>query len=509
MMRELMFRSERKAKRMAKIKSKAYRRILKKDKDRAQEKALERLQEEDPEMHQMLVEKMARSRAEERMSLRHKNTSKWARELSKRSHGDDDARQALRDQIDQQDALRRKVHDIADDEEDDDDEDEDGEDDEEDMSFAAVKERALRKIAAEMKDDALPAADAPHAALFGMKFMQNAMKRKSEAAQRDAQAIHDEFAGLEADVDEDGQAVSLKRPAAESKKAEEAKAPGRMSFGTKKQQQQQQPGKKLEDDDDEEDVSAKRVRLNDAGQVGQVASGGGHRVRLAESVSIDTSAGVSRSAKKKSEPTANPWVSADVSATHRGSSNLGGLSKESTKLDKLSARLRAKRKNGGNTNAEESVLLDVTKTLMTALPDDGSEDISVSLVANPNAFSQRELVEQAFADDNMVEAEFAAEKEAAMEDEAPKDVDVTLPGWGAWGGTGVAVKKKIVRKAAEGSGVLKQNRLDAKMGEVIINQKPSKSANKYFASNLPFPFYTKEQYEETLQAPLGKEWNTT
>ncbi|KAJ2792552.1 hypothetical protein GGI18_000319 [Coemansia linderi] len=531
MMRELMFRSERKAKRMAKIKSKAYRRILKKDKDRAQEKAMERLKEDDPEMHAMLVEKMARSQAEERMSLRHKNTSKWAREMSKRSHGDEDTQQALRDQLEQHDSLKRKVYDIGSGEELSDyeagkDSDGDESDSDADMSFAAVKSRALQKIAAEMgKTDT--ADDTPHKTLFGMKFMQNALQRKEEAAQRDAQMMHDEFESLEADVDEDGVAISLKRPSAKKADKVEAKAPGRMSFGAanggKKQKQKQQ------DDGSDGDEPAKRVRLNEAGQVGQVASGGGHRVRLAEPISVD-SASIEKKGRgsKKAEPAAhNPWVSDDVSA-HSGQrgGKLNELSKDSTKLDKLSARLRSKRKGGavGNTGgAEESVLLDVNQTLSLDRPaadhsdgEAGSDD-DIRLehtggkrsAVNPNAFSQRELVEQAFAEDNIVEAEFAAEKEAAMDDEAPKDLDVTLPGWGSWGGTGVKPSsKKIIRKAPEGSGVLKQNRMDAKMGEVIINQKQAKSSNKYYASNLPFPFYTPKQYEETLQAPLGKEWNT-
>ncbi|KAJ2872276.1 hypothetical protein GGH93_004163 [Coemansia aciculifera] len=519
MMRELMFRSERKAKRMAKIKSKAYRRILKKDKDRAQEKAMERLKEEDPEMHAMLVEKMARSRAEERMSLRHKNTSKWAREMSKRSHGDEDTQQALRDQLEQHDALKRKVYDIGSGEELSDYEagkDSDGESDSDaDMSFAAVKSRALQKIAAEM-DENDAADDTPHKTLFGMKFMQNAMQRKEEAAQRDAQMLHDEFASLEADVDEDGVAISLKRPAAKKAKVE-AKAPGRMSFGAAGAKKQKQA-------DEDGDEPAKRVRLNEAGQVGQVASGGGHRVRLAEPVSVEAAEKKGRGGKSAEPAALNPWVSDDVSA-HAGQrgGKLNELSKDSTKLDKLSARLRSKRKGGAaGGGAEESVLLDVNKTLSVDKPaadhsdDEPASDDDIRLehkgrsaVVNPNAFSQRELVEQAFAEDNIVEAEFAAEKDAAMDDEAPKDLDVTLPGWGSWGGTGVApASKRIIRKAPEGSGVLKQNRMDAKMGEVIINQKQAKSSNKYYASNLPFPFYTSKQYEETLQAPLGKEWNT-
>ncbi len=36
----------------------------------------------------------------------------------------------------------------------------------------------------------------------------------------------------------------------------------------------------------------------------------------------------------------------------------------------------------------------------------------------------------------MVEEDFLAEKAALVDKETPKDKDVTLPGWGAWGGSG-------------------------------------------------------------------------
>ncbi|KAJ2206299.1 hypothetical protein EV180_007130, partial [Coemansia sp. RSA 518] len=151
LMRDLMFRSERKAKRSAKIKSKAYHRILKKEKLRGQEKALEQMQHEDPEMYAMLVEKMARNRAEERMTLRHKNTGKWAQAMSKRSH-DEGAQQMLREQLEQHDSLKRKIYDI----ESDDDVDEyeagqeresDGEND--DGTFEGIRKGAIDQLGAE------------------------------------------------------------------------------------------------------------------------------------------------------------------------------------------------------------------------------------------------------------------------------------------------------------------------------------------------------------------------
>ncbi|KAJ2559786.1 hypothetical protein EV175_000171 [Coemansia sp. RSA 1933] len=545
LMRELMFRSEQKAKRMAKIKSKAYRRILKKDKVRAQDKAMEKLKEEDPEMYAMVIEKMTMSRAEERMTLRHKNTSKWAREMSKRSHGDDDTQRALREQLDQHDALKRKIYDLGSDEDLSDYEagkegfsgalESDGDDD---ASFAAVKDRASRRIAAEMDglDPELPD-DAPHKSLFDMKFMRNAMERKREQTMQDAQMMRDEFDSLDADIDEDGNLLRLKKQPKGTAPgdADSSTAPGRKSFsgGLKKRETEGNA-----DGDEGDDSSFKRVKLNDAGQIGQVASATGHRARVDGPMSVDdkrpaennnksTRGGVSNGKRDELPVADNPWVSSgavDMGLSHRGGKSTG-LTKDSTKIDKLSAKLREKRISNGaaGVRSEDNVLVDVNMTLDIDQPhvqddsadesDDGIKLESVGnkkRLANPNAFTQRELVEQAFAEDDMVEAEFSAEKDAIMEEEAPKDQDLTLPGWGSWCGTGIAPKKsKIIRKAPDGSGIEKKNRVDSQMGSVIISQKQLKAANKYYSNNVPFPYYTADQYEETLQVPLGKEWNTT
>lgn len=53
-------------------------------------------------------------------------------------------------------------------------------------------------------------------------------------------------------------------------------------------------------------------------------------------------------------------------------------------------------------------------------------------------------IQQAFEDDDVID-EFKAEKEAAIEKGKPKPVDLTLPGWGSWGGTGVKPSKKKKR----------------------------------------------------------------
>ncbi|KAJ1724375.1 hypothetical protein LPJ53_001331 [Coemansia erecta] len=537
MTRELMFRSEQKAKRMAKIKSKAYRRILKKQKVRAEDKAMEKLREEDPEMYALLVEKMAESRAEERMTLRHKNTSKWAKGMAGRSHGDDDRMQALRDQIDEHDKLKRKIYDIASDEDVDDyeagrtdmqDEDAAVSDSDADETFEGVRARTINKISAELDaNDASIPDDAPHKALFTMKFMQNAMQRRDEETRRDAQMMRDEFEALEADVDDEGRAVAINRSAGLKAAAGAAQgvAAGRMSFGGGLKKRAQAAGAAEEDNDDQGDgdVGTKRARLNEAGQISQVASGGGHRAKTNEAVSVGPAA--------DADEENNPWLADDSAALgRRNGSKLRGLDKDSSKLDKLSAKLRSKRSSDGPdgvTMAGGSVMLDVSNIMTAAArpeKNDGGKDLdsesdtegirlehagSNGNVKHPTTFTQRDLVQQAFAEDDVVEAEFDEEKQAAMDEDAPKTEDLTLPGWGSWGGKSIQPKKnKVVRKPAAGEGIEKNKRKDAKLGSVIINQTLPKSAQKYYSSNVPFPFYTPEQYEDTLQAPIGKEWNT-
>ena len=82
-MRTLLFYAEQKEKRAAKIKSKKYRKLRKKDKERHAEPALslEQLDEFDPEAADEERMKLERQRAEERMNLRHKKGSKWAKQL--------------------------------------------------------------------------------------------------------------------------------------------------------------------------------------------------------------------------------------------------------------------------------------------------------------------------------------------------------------------------------------------------------------------------------------------
>ncbi len=58
------------------------------------------------------------------------------------------------------------------------------------------------------------------------------------------------------------------------------------------------------------------------------------------------------------------------------------------------------------------------------------------------ALTCQDLIREAFAGDNVVEEEFEAAKAALVDTETVKDKDITLPGWGAWGGVGADTTKQ-------------------------------------------------------------------
>nr|CAD7572160.1 unnamed protein product [Timema californicum] len=78
------------------------------------------------------------------------------------------------------------------------------------------------------------------------------------------------------------------------------------------------------------------------------------------------------------------------------------------------------------------------------------------------------IVSEAFADDNVV-ADFSQEKKEAVIKSTPQNIDLSMPGWGDWGGQNLSVSKRKKRRF-----VIKipkdAPRRDENKGNVIINQ---------------------------------------
>jgi U3 small nucleolar RNA-associated protein 14 len=121
------------------------------------------------------------------------------------------------------------------------------------------------------------------------------------------------------------------------------------------------------------------------------------------------------------------------------------------------------------------------------------------------------LTAQGFAGDN-VTADFLAEKSATIADEASTITTSILPGWGSWTGSGMskseAKRNTGLKTITKKEGIAANKRKDRKLDKVIINEARAKPTVKYMASQLPFPFESKEQYERSLRVPKGREWVT-
>lgn len=188
-MRELMFRADTKAKRLAKIKSKTYRRLKKKQKQKLTEKFENDEDSTDDEKKRLQREV---ERARERATLKHKNTGKWAKAMKARGELDGDQRQEVLEMLQRGEKLRRKIHAEGDDGEDDSDDDTG---DEERIRASALNE--VTKIVEEEQPG--------HSkkSLFGMKFMKDAMTRDDEKAQDMADEFLEDLAGSDVEVPSD------------------------------------------------------------------------------------------------------------------------------------------------------------------------------------------------------------------------------------------------------------------------------------------------------------------
>ena len=199
-MRELLFRAGAKAKRVAKIKSKTYRRLKRKER----EKVAAALDEEPDEDDEATRLKKEVDRARERATLRHKHTGKWAKAMLGRNELDVDERREISMMLERGELLRKKIRGergSADeqDEDDDDDSDEEGE-----ASVSTIKASAFDELAMLAEKDVIPVGVSGNGTgLFNMKFMKDGMARDKMQADR---LVDDFIAEMGGDPNLDGDA---------------------------------------------------------------------------------------------------------------------------------------------------------------------------------------------------------------------------------------------------------------------------------------------------------------
>ncbi|CAB1417864.1 unnamed protein product [Pleuronectes platessa] len=119
---------------------------------------------------------------------------------------------------------------------------------------------------------------------------------------------------------------------------------------------------------------------------------------------------------------------------------------------------------------------------------------------------QRGLIKEAFAGDDVI-SDFLRDKRNQEDAGRPKVVDLTLPGWGEWGGGGLKPSRNKRRRFRIKT-VLPPPRKDQHLPSVIISEKRNCSISLHQVNSLPFPFENHMQFESTVRSPVGRTWNT-
>ncbi|KAF8603940.1 small-subunit processome [Ceratobasidium sp. AG-I] len=486
--RELMFRADAKAKRVAKIKSKAFRRMKKREREKQGEAAMELgLDDVDEEEERMKAETL---RAKERATLRHRTTGKWAQAMRRKGEMGDEEMEGVQSLVDRSEVLRRK---IAGDSESSDDEDGHGE------------ERDIR----ELEELGRVGGGVKGKGIMGMKFMRDAVARAEREAGGMADEVRLEMLGLERD---------------------DAEGMGDQVVGGNVGRRVYKPGQ-VKPLPEFSDVSStlKSSESNDS-----------PTDTLTPLPNVPRSNAPSQSPPSDTThiPIPNPWIATATSSTDTNTPNpwlavapasTGKLSRkanvvQTTKMQKVQSKTEAER---AKAREEALVEIDMAQAMVVSekpkakkggeketgavkvdaayapSDDEGSETDE----KGPMAFKQRELVAMAFAGDNVIE-DFSAEKQRIIDEDAPKEVDTTLVGWGSWGGRGTkkaAPRPNLIKKIA---GVDASKRVDAGKAHVIISEKKDKKASKYLVKDLPYPYTSREQFARSMATPIGTEWNT-
>ncbi|OBT53718.1 hypothetical protein VE04_05273 [Pseudogymnoascus sp. 24MN13] len=499
MARELMFREEARSKRIKKIKSKSYRRVHRKQREKEERLNKDALLEAGIVPSEVEQDRHDRGRAEERMGSRHRG-SKWAKATKDagRAAWDEDARSAMNETAVRVDERRKRIEgksslrDGADRDEDLSDSDDFGSDDDEGLGEAQL----LNNL-----DSRGPISDTGVGGrLSNMAFMLKAdAARKRENDDAVKQLRRELTTGSVEPEDEVVEDIGRRTFGPGSQKAAQ-------NGSNETSNQQESDG---EHGEEPSQVTRERNKSTSKGSNNDKESSSTMRHSHAPkqaAVPPITSADQAHEGGAWSQVSSrkNAAESSDARRRKQNAHASGATDElDLTNVSMIAAPFKPKGKLGGK---KKSTAAGMT-TLHVSSDDDSDEEAGPKL---PFAIRDQALIARAFAGADVV-GEFEAEKRQVVEDEDEKVVDNTLPGWGSWTGDGLGKKSKARNKGrnmVKTEGIKEKDRKDVKLDKVIINEKRVKKNVKYLASSLPHPFETRAQYERSLRLPVGPEWTT-
>nr|CAG4649451.1 EOG090X08JJ [Scapholeberis mucronata]SVE93701.1 EOG090X08JJ [Scapholeberis mucronata] len=420
--RALQSYQEAKARRQNKIKSKTYHRLLKREKMKNHVKEFEQMKEHDPENALFKLEQLEKRRIEERMTLKHKGAGKWAKLQAIRSKYDENAREALADQLRIGKEVTRKVK-QSDDES------------EEDVPTVSLPHSNNPWLGGSEKTQASSQITSGYRKLWNTVNESKQVKKRnndkgivSESVKRLKPSVELDQSG-ESTVTNKNNGTSL-----DSKEAEE-------EISDVVLEERLVRNDKMEDFEDIVDEEVSTLRSQGT---------------LNESSSL---------------------ITAEKSQTD------------------VSSQLRKGKNSTMNIDPNKFVTMKeivIHHSTISSLEEGNDEDDEEE--------RKRITLAEAFADDDVIE-QFTQEKKNIVNSATPKDIDLTLPGWGEWAGAGVQPskrkRKRFIIKAPPAP-----KRKDENIGNLIINEDKNVLMRRQQVNDIPLSFKTVAAFESTIRAPV-------
>uniref|UniRef100_A0A3Q0R4M1 UTP14C small subunit processome component n=1 Tax=Amphilophus citrinellus TaxID=61819 RepID=A0A3Q0R4M1_AMPCI len=457
---------EAKARRQRKIKSKKYHKVQNKAKRKDFLKQFDEMVKKDPAAALEELNKMELARMQERMSLKHQNSGKWAKSKAIMAKYDEEARTAIQQQLEVNKNLTQKVVTSLNNEEEEEEEERPGD----------------AEVLPDFVNDAEQGLDFSNPWLSGT-LSQDPAEETSDAVTVTVSA--EENVAEEEEVEETEEEALLREFDSRRKlrQAQEAETAAAIPVVVVVEE---------EEEDDDNDASDKEA----TGLLRGLAEGCGEADQAADT---DTSAQLEEGLRIRDVEDVELLTQEEVE-----------LEEETT--DKAPVKLQhppatESFQNAGKTRKVKKgielkqVLTKDTQAIQVPFTPtvEDTEDAAGKL-------DQRGLIKEAFAGDDII-SDFLKDKKKQEDAGKAKVVDLTLPGWGEWGGGGLKPSRRKCRRFRIKTAP-PPPRKDQHLPGVIISEKRNSSISLHQVNTLPFPFESPSTFENTIRSPLGRTWNT-
>ncbi|XP_066415463.1 U3 small nucleolar RNA-associated protein 14 homolog A isoform X1 [Molothrus aeneus] len=461
---------EAKARRAKRIKSKKYHRVLKKSRRRQALKEFEQLHKSDPAAALARLEELEQLRMQERMSLKHQNKGKWAKSRAIMAKYDLEARKAMQDQLARNKELMQKVR-------------------------VEPPEEELCEVPEE-DTTALPMPSGANPWMLGGP---SGLAPEPEAQEGPRDDIVPGAVENKDKMEEEEEELS----------EEEALL---QDFEQKRRERTGSPeGQGRDHGADETEIGAEQPRDSPVPPVCAEELGDSPVPPVCAEELVSTGLEPPPQAQEQlllSEQLRRVWTMEDVENLAKDE-----LVEEQEKLVVLRAGKQAQQQEEGRAGDRHTKKAPAKRKMISleAVLDGKPQEMDcpslpVVLEEEEGGIEQRGMITEAFAGDDVV-ADFRREKRKAEEAGKPQPVNLVLPGWGEWGGTGLKPSAKKVKRF-----LIKPppapRRKDQHLPHVIMSEKRNIHAAAHQVSELPFPFERHQQFEQSMRTPVGPTWNT-